>query len=101
MAPVDQAMVVATLAVPPMLAFAMKKTWLGYLSGVAWVWGMMVAGGAYHLATDPQYDSIAPGLSVVFGWFFGAVYGAPWFGLALAVRAWQRRRPPEQRQGGA
>lgn len=88
----DRAMLVVTLVVPPILVLAMRRPWLGFALGTVWFWGMLVLAGEYHLATDPGYDSIAPGLSIILGWWFGAFYCAPWYVGRLLVRAARRNR---------
>ncbi|MHC5055687.1 MAG: hypothetical protein ACYTKD_13335 [Planctomycetota bacterium] len=83
---VDVAVVVASLVVPPVLAFSLKHKWLGFLLGVVWFWGMMVLSVEYAAATGREYQSIAPRVMVPFGWAFGAVYCAPGQLVALGVR---------------
>ena len=36
----------------------------------------MVTASQYNLAHDPEYDSIAPGLAIVSGWFFGLIFSS-------------------------
>lgn len=74
---------------------------------MAWVpacgcmcWGLMVVGGEYHLATDPEYDSITPGLSIVFGWLFGGIYSLPWLMVALVIDLMKRRRGKDEPKAG-
>jgi len=43
----------------------------------------MVAGAQYNLATDPEYNSFAPGISIVVGWLPGLVYS----GLCVSIVA--------------
>jgi hypothetical protein len=92
MPPIDLAMEVAALAGAPLLIFGMRRKWLGLAFGLLWFWGMMVLATEYNLATDSEYDSFAPILSILFGWIFAAIYCAPWFAVALAVSAWRRHR---------
>jgi len=91
----DRAMMAATLVVPPILVLAMRRPWLGFVLGTIWFWGMMVFACEYHLATDPEYDSIAPGISIVLGWCLGALYCAPWWVGRLLARAARRNRIEE------
>ncbi|MHC4248291.1 MAG: hypothetical protein ACYS9X_04110 [Planctomycetota bacterium] len=83
---VDVAAVVASLVVPPVLAFSLKRRWLGILLGVVWFWGMMALSVKYAAATGREYQSIAPRAMVPFGWAFGAVYCAPWQLVTPGVR---------------
>ena len=60
------------------LAFAvrMKNKLLAIFAGTIWVWGLMVFASQYNLATDPEYDSMAPAISIVAGWLPGVIYSS-------------------------
>jgi hypothetical protein len=60
------------------LAFAMriKKKLLAVFAGTIWVWGLMIVAGQYNLVTDPEYDSMAPAISMVAGWVPGVIYAS-------------------------
>jgi hypothetical protein len=60
--------------VPPILAFALRSKVRAMLFGMLWFWLLLVVGAQYNLATDPNYDSIAPGITIVFGWLPGLLY---------------------------
>lgn len=100
MSSVDLTMTLAFLGIPPVLILTMRKRWLGFLLAVVWCWGLMVVGGEYHLATDPEYDSITPGLSIVFGWLFGGIYSLPWLMVALVIDLMKRRRGKDEPKAG-
>lgn len=36
----------------------------------------MIVAAQYNLATDPEYDSMAPAISIVVGWFPGVIYSS-------------------------
>ena len=36
----------------------------------------MIVAAQYNLATDPEYDSMAPAISIVVGWFPGVFYSS-------------------------
>ena len=65
---------VLSLVVPPILAFALRSKVRAMLFGMLWFWLLLVVGAQYNLATDPNYDSIAPGITIVFGWLPGLLY---------------------------
>jgi len=81
------ALAVAAFLVPPLLIILSDRKVLPLIIGVLWFWGMMVLTCEYKLATDPEYDSIAPGISVFFGWFFGLWYCAPFYAISLAIKS--------------
>jgi len=86
------ALVAAAFLVPPALIMFSKRKVLPLLIGVLWFWGMMVLTCEYQLATDPEYDSIAPGISVFFGWFFGLWYCSPFYAISLAIKSRRKKR---------
>ena len=45
----------------------------------------MVAGAQYNLATDPEYNSIAPGVSIVAGWIPGVLYSGLCASIVVAA----------------
>ena len=61
-------------SVPAILSFCVRSELLVILLGTAWFWLMMVIAGQYTLATDVEYNSLAPGISVVAGWLPGLIY---------------------------
>jgi hypothetical protein len=38
--------------------------------------GLMIVAGQYNLANDPEYDSIAPAISIIAGWLPGLIYSS-------------------------
>lgn len=52
---------------------------------------LMIAGAQYNLATDPQYNSMAPGISIVAGWVFGLVYSGLCVLLVAAISEFRNR----------
>ena len=56
------------------LAVMMRSKDRALCFGTIWFWLLMVAAGKYNLATDPEYDSMAPGISIVAGWIPGVIY---------------------------
>lgn len=55
------------------------------------VWGLMIAGAQHNLATDSEYDSIAPGISIVGGWIPGLMYSGLCVSIvAVASMIWHR-----------
>ncbi len=72
------------LTVPLLLAFMVPNRARAVVLGALWVWIIMVTACQYWLATDPDYDSLAPGIAWIAGWVPGLVY-ATMCVLAAAV----------------
>ncbi len=83
MEPPDLLMTVVTLAMPPILFLLLRSKLRSFLYSVAFFWMMLIAGGQYHLAYTPGYDSVAPGLSIVAGWIPAVIYAS--FVLAVST----------------
>jgi len=98
----DAILGILAFIVPPILVATMSRRRLAFLVGTLWVWGLMVAAGEYNLATDPEYDSIAPGVSIVFGWVIGAMYTGIWLGAftlaGMAVGETRRSKARRERE---
>jgi len=88
-------MMVVCLIVPPLLMLAISSRIRALIWSVMCIWILMVAGGQYHLAYTPGYDSIAPGFSILFGWFPGLIYSAIWLAVFFACSC--LRETPEHR----
>ena len=86
MGPLNLGTLVASLVAPPLLILLMESKRLAFVLGAIWFWGMAQVGCEHALATDPEYDSIAPGLNLFFGWLFGGLYCTPWLGIAIWMR---------------
>ena len=86
----NTALFVAAVAGPPLVAFTVPHAGRAFVYGTAWVWALMIGASHHHLATDPEYNSFAPGLSLLCGWFSGGVYTAPWVIVAAAARRVRR-----------
>ena len=70
----DIAMTAAFLLLPPLLIFLVRNRLRGFVYSVMSLWLLMITGGQYHLAYTPNYDSIAPGISIVAGWIPASIY---------------------------
>ena len=90
---IEIAILAGAFLVPPVLLILSKRKVLVLIMVVLWFWGMMVLSCEYQLATNPDYDSIAPGISVLFGWFFGLFYCVPWFAIALVIKSYKQKPP--------
>jgi hypothetical protein len=86
------ALAAAAFLVPPVLIILSDRKVLPLLIGVLWFWGMMVLSCEYTLATDPEYDSIAPGIIVFFGWLLGLWYCVPCYAISLAIKSRRQKR---------
>lgn len=86
------ALAAAAFLVPPVLIIISERKVLPLLIGVVWFWGMMVLSCEYTLATAPEYDSIAPGIIVFFGWLLGLWYCAPFYAISLAVKSRRKKQ---------
>ena len=42
--------------------------------GAIWFWALMIVAGEYNLATDLEYDSMAPAFAIIAGWILGLIY---------------------------
>ena len=49
---------------------------LAIFFGAIWFWALMIVAGQYNLATDPEYDSMAPAISIIAGWIPGLIYAS-------------------------
>ena len=60
------------------LAFAIRirNKALAIFFGAIWFWALMIVAGQYNLATDPEYDSMAPAISIIVGWIPGLIYAS-------------------------
>ncbi len=63
-------------SIPLLLAFLLPSRFRAIVMGTIWVWIVLVTACEYRLATDPEYDSIAPGIAIVAGWIPGLVYSS-------------------------
>ena len=62
------------LILPLWFAIRMRNTLLAICFGTGAVWVMAIVGSQYSLATDTEYNSLAPGVTIVAGWLPGLVY---------------------------
>jgi len=89
---IEIAIFASAFLVPPVFLILSKRKVLVFILVVIWFWGMMMLSCEYQLATNPDYDSIAPGISVLFGWMFGLFYCAPWFAIALVIKSYRKKQ---------
>jgi hypothetical protein len=82
---VDVAFPILSIIVPFILAFALRSKIRAIVWGTVWIWFLMITASQYHLAYDPEYDSIAPGLAIVAGWLPGLIYSSLCTVAAIAV----------------
>ncbi|WP_206036339.1 hypothetical protein, partial [Crateriforma spongiae] len=68
------------------------------LYGTFSVWALMVAGAQYNLATDPEYNSFAAGISILVGWLPGSMYSALCVSIVAIVSAILRRDTDERHE---
>lgn len=88
--------VVLSLAIPMVLAIVVRSESRSIVYGTVSVWVLMVAGTQYNLATDPQYDSLVPGISIVAGWIPGLIYSVLCVSIVTAISMVSRRLKPNQ-----
>lgn len=72
----DLIYVSSAFLVPLWFAVRISNKLIAIGLGTVWVWGLMILSGQYNLATDPNYDSFAPGLSIGIGWLPGLIYAS-------------------------
>ena len=78
-----------------MLAIIVRNKARALLYGTVAVWALMVAGAQYNLATDPEYNSMAPGISIVGGWLPGLMYSGMCVSIVAIASAILRRNSNE------
>ena len=62
------------LAIPLAFAVMVYSKVRVLIYGTIWIWLLSVVAGQYFLATDPEYDSMAPGITILVGWIPGLIY---------------------------
>ena len=91
----DTVFFILSIAVPPILAFMLQSKLLAIFLGTIWLWGLLVTASQYNLAYDPHYDSFAPAISIVAGWYPGLMYSSLCViavAIAKAIWKWTTRR---------
>jgi len=81
----DLVMTVAFLVTPPVLLAIVRHRFRAVTYSIVALWLLMIAGSQYHLAYTPDYDSFAPGLTVVIGWLPSTVYTLIWLGVFALI----------------
>ncbi len=79
----DITMTAAFLILPPILCFLVQNRIRVFIYSVISLWLLMIVGGQYHLAYTPNFNSFAPGISIVAGWVPASLYSGIWLGIAL------------------
>lgn len=79
---IDIAFSIAALSLPPAFIFLIPSKLRGFVYAVLTFWGLTVVGSQYHLAYTPDYNSMAPGISIVAGWIPGIAYTTIWLAIA-------------------
>ncbi len=74
-------------SIPLLLAFLLPGRLRAIVLGTIWVWIVLVTACEYLLATDPEYDSIAPGIAIVAGWVPGLVYSSLCVLVSMVVKS--------------
>lgn len=85
---------ILALSVPLLLALIIAGRARAVVLGTIWVWIIMVTACQYRLATDPNYDSFAPGIAWIAGWVPGLVYSTMCVLAAAVVKSLVRRVNP-------
>lgn len=81
----DLVMTAAFFATPPILFVAVRNRLRAAIYSVTALWLLLISGAQYHLAYTPDYNSIAPGLTLVLGWLPSTVYTLIWLGVYLLI----------------
>ena len=80
----DLAMTIGFLIVPPILIFGVVRSRTrAFAYSVVLLWLLMISGGQYHIAYTPNYNSIAPTISIVAGWIPASAYTGIWVAIAF------------------
>lgn len=90
---VDSGFWFAALALPVWIVWRLPRYYLSVPIGALLVWGLGTVDGFLLPSLDPEYDSIAPGIWLVFGWAMGGVYCC----VLMGVR--EIMSPPWKRSG--
>ena len=77
----DLVMTGAFLAAPPVLFVVCRHRLRAVIYSAVTLWLLMIAGAQYRRAWTPDYDSIAPGLTLITGWLPSIVYTLIWLGV--------------------
>ena len=71
---VDRSCTFAALVLPVWIVWRLPRYYLSVPIGALMCWGWLMVDGYLLPALDSEYDSIAPGLWLVFGWVVGVAY---------------------------
>jgi hypothetical protein len=93
--PLDIPLILAALILPVWIILKSKRIVVAVILSSILFWNLLLAACAFVSATDPQYDSFAPGIAVYFGWFMGLVYSIFLAAITLAVRSQRNRKNRE------
>lgn len=77
---------------PAWCVLRIRREWLGFLLGTVSYWMLSLMFCDYLRAVDPEYDSFAPALVLVFGWFQGGLYCLFCYVLGHVFKVLRRRR---------
>jgi hypothetical protein len=97
---VDVLFQVLALLVPPLLALLVPSRATAVVLGAIWVWIITISACQFRLATDPNYDSFAPGIAWIAGWVPGFVYSTICVLAAAGVKSLVRRGSPRPTSKG-
>lgn len=99
----DTVFPILSIVVPPVLASTLRSRIRAIFWGTIWIWFLMIAATQYHVAHDLEYDSIAPGLAIIVGWFLGLVYTSLCVlavMIATAIFRWMATRRQVEKEEG-
>ena len=81
----DIVMATAFLLLPPILIFAFQNRLRAFIYSFFATWLLLIAGGQYHLAYTPDYESFAPAISIFAGWIPALVFSGIWLGVVTLM----------------
>ncbi len=87
-------------AVPLLLALVLSSRVRAILLGTLWMWIWMVAASQFWLATDPDYNSVAPGIALIAGWVPGLLYSTLCVLVAIVAKSLVRGVRPQSTTNG-
>ena len=91
---------VLALATPLLLALVLSSRIRAVLLGTLWVWIVMVVASLFWLATDLDYNSVAPGIALIAGWVPGLLYSTLCVLTAILAKSLVRGVTPPSTTNG-
>ncbi len=79
------------LMLPLLLAVILQNKVRALIYGTVTFWVCIIIGTQHNLSSDPNYQSVAPGISIVSGWLPGVGYSMICILLVSGIKLLQQR----------